>query len=98
LFKSHVAAIQVHDAATTITPSGNIISGNINAAGQTPATIYLDNSHGEIHYTDSTGALSTEGRVFGRRHRLIKWAIAGGIGFIVLMIVILFFWRRNRRK
>jgi hypothetical protein len=50
-YKSPVAAIQIQDAYTTITRSGNIIAGNTNAGTGTPATIYADNSHGMINYS-----------------------------------------------
>jgi Right handed beta helix region len=97
-FRSHVAAIQLHDGARSITPFGNIISGNKNADGG-PATIYVDNTHVEINYTDSSGAKTTVGRIYGRKERLLWLALYAGVGtFGLACIGGLIYLRRRKRR
>jgi hypothetical protein len=99
LYRSRVAAIQVHDAAMTMASSGNIIANNRNGTPDgTPAALYIDNTHGEIHYTDASGVASSEGRVYGRRHRLIRLAVWAGGGFILGLALVLWFFRRRRNR
>ncbi|MDP4260387.1 MAG: right-handed parallel beta-helix repeat-containing protein [Bacteroidota bacterium] len=97
-YKSHVAAIQIHDAAMTITKSGNIISDNKRVSDGATVPVYIDNTHGEIHYTDARGVASTEGRVYGRRQRLMRMALWGLCGFIVGLGLVLLVARRRRRR
>jgi hypothetical protein len=52
IYKNPRAAIAIYDDYRTMTNSGNIFCGNINAINKTRAAIFVSDVSGKIHYTD----------------------------------------------
>ncbi len=82
-YKNTIAAIQIQDDYKSITKSGNVICGNKNKLGKTPAKILVSNNNGLIHYSTScSGSVSENKNVYERKlaGMVITFAIIGIAG------------------